>query len=152
MKRYRKPFFKTLFWHQNKWHKHGVLIHTMKVCYHLIKKGRYDLLSAGLFHDIGKPLVAYHDKEDIEGGCKDFSFTSHEEISYHIVKNYPSWLISDYNKDIIRYHYHIRGMKKAKERGQIGKYNKYLREWDRLTPEFRKDLVDFLVCDDKGKK
>lgn len=152
MKRYGKAFWKTLFWHQNKWHAHGVAVHTLKVMYHLAKKGRYDLLGAGLLHDIAKPLTAYHDKEDIENGCKDYSFTNHEELSYRIIKNWPVWLVSEKTKNIVRYHYHIRGMHKAKLKNNLGKYNRYKRDWDKLSLDFKKDLGVFLACDDLGKK
>ena len=144
-----KPFLKTLFWHQNKWHAHGVLGHTLKVMWVLTKKGRLDLLPAALLHDIAKPYTAYHDKEDIAGGCKDYSFTNHEELGYHIVKDWK-W-IGKRTKDIIRYHYHIRGMKKAKERGLIGKYNRYKRGWDKLPTNMKVDLGVFLKADDLGK-
>ena len=152
MKRYKKAFWKTLFWHQNKWHAHGVAVHTLKVMYHCAKKGRFDLLGAALLHDIAKPLSAYHDDEDIKTGCKDYSFTNHEELSYQLIKKWPKWLVSDKTKNIVRYHYHIRGMKKAKEKGQIGKYNRYKREWDKLDEKTKKDLGVFLACDDLGKK
>jgi len=152
MKRYGKAFWTTMLWHQNKWHLHGVTVHTLKVMYHVIKKGRLDLLPAALLHDIAKPITAYHDADDIKGGCKDYSFTNHEELSYRIIKNWPNWLISDYNKNIVRYHYHIRGMHKAKLKNKIGKYNRYKRDWDRLDLDFKKDLGVFLACDDLGKK
>jgi len=150
MKRINKLFFKTLFWHQNKWHRHGVLVHTLKVMYHVAKAGRLDLLPAAMLHDIAKPLTAYHDKEDIEGGCVDASFTNHEELSYHIIKDW-NW-ISNKTKNIVRYHYHIRGMHKAKVKGNIGKYNRYKRGFDKLHPRMKYDLAFFLKCDDKGKK
>jgi len=147
--RYNKAFWKTLFWHQNKWHKHGVFVHTLKVAYHVAKMGRFDLIPAALLHDIAKPLTAYHDKEDIAGGCKDYSFTNHEELSYHLIKNWP---VSDKTKNIVRYHYHIRGMHKARAKGNLGKLNRYKRGWNKLTPRLKDDLGLFLKCDDKAKK
>jgi hypothetical protein len=150
MKRYGKAFWKSLFWHQNKWHRHGVLIHTLKVVYHVAKVKRYDLIPAAVLHDVAKPLTAYHDAEDIEGGSVDYSFTNHEELSYRIIKNIP-W-VSDYTKNIVRYHYHIRGMFKARQKGQAGKLHRYKREWKKLTPEFKNDLAVFLKADDLAKK
>jgi len=147
---FTKPFLKTLFWHQNKWHKHGVLVHTLKVVYHAVKIGRLDLVPAALFHDIGKPYTAYHDKEDIEGGCKDYSFTNHEEISYYIVKDWK--FLSRRTKNIIRYHYHIRAIKKARKKGNIGKLNRLLRDWKKLSPALKADLAVFLKIDDLAKK
>jgi len=148
--RYKKPFFKSLFWHQNKWHRHGVLVHTLKVMYHVAKAGRFDLLAAAMLHDIAKPLTAYHDAEDIKEGSKDYSFTNHEELSYYLIKDWK-W-ITKKTKDVVRYHYHIRGMAKAKEKGKVGKYNRYKREFIKLHPRLKYDLAFFMKCDDKGKK
>jgi len=152
MKRFKKPFFKTLFWHQNKWHKHGVAVHTLKVMYHVAKMGRWDLVPAALFHDVAKPVTAYHDENDIKNGCVDYSFTNHEELGYHIIKNWPNWIINEHNKNVIRYHYHIRGMNKARKRKNINKLNRYKRGWAKLTDDFKKDLAVFLKADDLAKK
>jgi len=148
MKRYGKAFWTTLFWKQNKWHKHSVLGHTLKVTWELIKIKRYDLVLAGILHDIGKPLSAYQDDKDKITG--EYSFTNHEEFSWHLIKNI-NW-ISDYTKDIVRYHYLIRGMKKAKEKGKFAKYRRLRKIWDTLDTGFKKDLGVFLKCDDLGKK
>ena len=146
LKRYKRPFWTTLFWHQNEHHKHGVLVHTLKVTYHLIKKGRWDLVPAGLLHDLGKPFTAHKKTEDI--GTPHFSFTNHEEASYHLIKN---WKISDYTKNIVRWHYLIRAMNKEKKRNPK-KYKRLKRVWDGLDDNFKKDLGVFLACDDLGKK
>ena len=152
MKRYGKAFWMTLLVKQNKHHAHSVLGHTLHVTYHLAKAGRWDLVPAGILHDIAKPLSAYQDEKDIAEGLGNYSFTNHETFGYHIIKNLPAWLVSDYTKDIVRYHYLIRGMYKAKERGQRGKYLRQKRIWDNLSDDFKQDLGAFLKADDKGKK
>jgi len=149
-KKTKKAFWTTMLWHQNEHHRHGVLGHTLKVTYHLLKKGHYKMLAAGLLHDIAKPLSAYHDAEDIKGGCKDYSFTAHEEFGYHVIKDW-TW-ISDYTKEIVRHHYLIRGMHKARVKGNTEKLRRLKRRWGKLTPEFKDDLAKFMVCDDLGKK
>ena len=68
------------------------------------------MIVAGLLHDIGKPIIAYQDKEDKI--TNEYSFHNHEELSYQIIKN---WKVSSYTKQLVRYHYLIRGMSKAKE-------------------------------------
>jgi len=152
LKRFRKPFWVTMFYHQNKHHKHGVIIHTLKVTYHLIRKNRWDLVPAGLLHDIAKPLTAYQDEDDINEGLGDYSFTNHEVFGYTMLKNCPDWLVSDYTKNIVRYHYLIRGMHKARVKKDIPKLKRLKRIWSKLTPDFKDDLAIFLVCDDLGKK
>lgn len=67
-----KFFFISLFWKQNKWHKHGVFIHTLRVVYYTFKGKEYRMIPAALLHDIGKPFVAY-----IREGEKDLSFIDH---------------------------------------------------------------------------
>ena len=99
-----KIFLETLFIKQNKWHRYGVLLHTLKVVYGVLKAKDYRFLASALFHDIGKPSVAYRDEEDMITG--EYSFTDHEERSYQIVKNW--FFLSDWTKQIIRYHYIIR--------------------------------------------
>jgi len=138
-------FFRSLLWHQNKHHKHGVFVHSLKVVYYLMTVRRLDLVPAGFLHDIGKPFVAYQKDEDKASG--DYSFTNHEEISYHLIKNFAS----DKTCEMVRYHYHIRAMQKAKERNQIGKYNRYKRQYDKLSTETKADLGVFLAADDCGK-
>ncbi len=146
LKRFRKAFWVTTFLHQNKHHKHGVIGHTLKVTYHLARKGHWKMVPAGLLHDLSKPLSAYKKPEDM--GTKDYSFTAHEAYGYHIIKNWP---VSDYTKDLVRYHYLIRGLKKERHRNPA-KYKRLRRIWDNLDLEFKKDLAKFLVCDDLGKK
>ena len=147
MKRYGKNFWITLFIKQNKWHKYSVLVHTLKVTYHLIEQKQYHMILAGLLHDIGKPYSAHQDPEDIITG--EYSFTNHEAIGYHIIKNWP---ISNKTKLFVRYHYLIRGMMTAKDRGQMSKYYRRKRIWDSLTDVEQKELTIFWKCDDLGKQ
>ena len=150
MKRFGKDFWVTLLIKQNRWHKHNVLVHTLKVAYHLARKGRWDMVAAGLLHDIAKPLSAYQDERDIAGGEGERSFTNHEAMGYYLIKDWK--FISTKTKDIVRYHYLIRGMHKAKKRGQMNKYNRQKKLWNGLTNEMKADLGVFLACDDLGKK
>ena len=84
---FSKPFLESLFFTQNKWHQHGVFLHTMRVTYYCLKGGDYSFFMAGLLHDIGKPSSAFvDDDEDREFG--EYSFTDHEERSYQIIKNW----------------------------------------------------------------
>ncbi len=147
-KRYGKAFWITLFLKQNKHHKFGVALHTLAVASHVIIRKNYKMMPAAILHDIGKMSVAYHDEEDIKGGCKEYSFTSHEEAGYHFIKN---WWISDYTKNLVRYHYLIRSLGKEKLRNPK-KYKRLKRIWDKLDDNFKKDLGEFLICDDLGKK
>lgn len=103
---------------------------------------------AGLLHDISKPICAYQDEKDKITG--EYSFTNHEEISYQMIKNWN--FISDYSKNLVRYHYLIRGMINAKNKNQIGKYNRMKRKYDKLDNKFIKDLKLFLIYDDLAKK
>ena len=144
----KKEFFITLCCIQNKWHRYGVFRHTMMVVYHALKAKQYKMIAAGFLHDIGKPLVAYQDEEDIEVG--EYSFTNHEEVSYQIIKNW--FFISSYTKNLVRYHYLVRGMANAKRKEQFGKYNRMKRSYDNLDVEFIKDLEFFLIFDDLAKK
>lgn len=149
MKRLDKAFFVTMFIKQNKHHAHSVLGHTVKVTWELIKKGRWDLVPAGILHDIAKPLSAYQDARDIEEGLGFYSFTNHEVFGYHMIKNWP---ISDYTKNIVRYHYLIRGMHKARLRDNQPKLRRLKRIWNKLDDDFKDDLAAFMVADDLGKK
>jgi predicted HD phosphohydrolase len=144
---YSKPFLKSLFLVQNNWHKHGVLIHTIKVAYHAFKAKRYDMIPAAFLHDIGKPRVAYQKEEDIEVG--EYSFTDHEEKSYQMIKDIP--FISNYTKQLVRYHYLIRDIKKSKTEDP-NRYKQKVKIWDTLSDEFKEDLHIFLVFDDKAKR
>jgi len=144
---FSKPFLNSLFFVQNKWHQHGVLLHTLRVLYNVIKAGDYKFISAAILHDIGKPSTAFKkDEEDIE--FNEYSFTDHEERSYQIIKNWP--FISDFTKDIVRYHYLIRDIKKSKKEDLV-RFAKKQDIWDSLDEDLKKDLARFLVYDDLGK-
>jgi len=142
----RKEFFITLFWKQNKHHKHGVLVHTLAVMYYVAKRGHYRMLPAALLHDIAKPVIAFQDSNDVKTG--QYSFWNHEELSYQIIKHWP---LSSYTKSLVRYHYLLRGMQKAVQRDQIKKYKRLERIYHRLDAPFKKELDYFLACDDQGK-
>ena len=144
---FSKPFLDSLFFTQNKWHRHGVLVHTLRVTYEALKVGDFKFFAAGLLHDIGKPFTAFKkDAEDYE--FNEWSFSDHEERSYQIIKNWP--FISDYTKNIVRYHYLIRDMKKSKTEDK----QRYLQKkaiWESLDENMHRDLERFLVYDDRGK-
>ena len=71
-------------------------MHTLALVYHAIRAKEYKMITAGLLHDIGKPLVAYQDEKDKLTG--EYSFTNHEEISYQLITNIPfiSVIVSDW--------------------------------------------------------
>jgi len=142
-----KPFLDSLFFTQNEWHQHGVLVHTLRVTYYALKGGGFKFLAAGLLHDVGKPFTAFKkDADDYE--FNEWSFTDHEERSYQIIKNWP--FISDYTKKLVRYHYLIRDIKKSKKEN----YERYLEKkaiWDSLDEDLKEDLRKFLIYDDLGK-
>ncbi|MFA6756934.1 MAG: HD domain-containing protein [Sulfurospirillaceae bacterium] len=142
-----RGFFITLFIKQNKWHKHSVLGHTMRVLYHVLKSRDFKFLIPALLHDIGKPFVAYQDEDDkIEN---TYSFTDHEEKSYQIIKNWP--FISSWSKEIVRYHYLIRDMDKSYKEGNIQRHDEKLKIWNSLDEIMKEDLRTFLIYDDLGK-
>ena len=142
-----KPFLKSLFFTQNKWHQHGVFLHTLRVTYYILKHGEFKLFGADLLHDIGKPFTAFKkDEEDIE--FNEYSFTDHEERSYQIIKNW--FFISKYTKNIVRYHYLIRDIKKSKKE-DLNRYAQKQLVWDSLDEEMKDDLARFLIYDDLGK-
>ncbi len=144
---FSKPFLDSLFFTQNKWHQHGVFIHTLRVTYCCLKGGDFKFFAAGLLHDLGKPFTAFvKDEEDIKFG--EYSFTDHEERSYQIIKNW--FFISEYTKKIVRYHYLIRDIKKSKKEN-LSRYEKKQKIWDSLDDELKDDLAKFLVYDDEGK-
>ena len=144
---FSKPFWKSLLFVQNKYHQHGVLVHTLRVVWEIIKAKKWKFLAAGFLHDIGKPFVAYKkDKEDIE--FDEYSFTDHEEMSYEIIKNWP--FISEYTKNLVRYHYLIRDIIKSKKE-DLPRFAKKQEIWDSLDEEFQKDLELFIKFDDLGK-
>ncbi len=144
---FSKAFLESLFFTQNKWHQHGVFLHTLRVTYYTLKAGEIKFFAAGLLHDIGKPFSAFvKDEEDIEFG--EYSFTDHEERSYQIIKNWP--FVSNYTKDIVRYHYLIRDIKKSKTE-DLERYAMKKATWDLLDESMQEDLRRFLVYDDLGK-
>jgi len=141
------PFLKSLFFTQNKWHQHGVLVHTLRVTYYCLKAGDFKFFAAGLLHDIGKPFTAFvKDEEDFE--FNEYSFTDHEERSYQIIKDW--FFVSSYTKQIVRYHYLIRDIKKSKKE-DISRYTEKIKIWESLDDELKDDLAMFLVHDDNGK-
>ncbi len=147
---YNKYFWKSLLYRQNDHHRYGVFRHTVMVLVHLLKAKQYKMAAAAILHDFGKPITARPDAKDIERGRGELSFTNHEEMSYQMIKNWG--FVSDYTKTLVRYHYLIRGMSKAKQKGLDAKYRRLKRIWDGLTPEMRRDLGVFLKADDLAKK
>ena len=144
---FSKPFFKSLFFTQNKWHQHGVFLHTLRVTYYILKAGEFKLLGAGILHDVGKPFTAFKkDEEDFE--YNEYSFTDHEERSYQIIKNW--FFVSEYTKTIVRYHYLIRDIKKSKKEN-LERYTQKQPVWDSLDEATKDDLTRFLKYDDLGK-
>ncbi len=146
---FNKPFLDTLLWKQNKHHKHGVFVHTMRVAWYALKHGDYKMIPAALLHDLGKPVVAYQKPEDIE--AKEYSFTDHEEKSYQIIKDWT--FVSDYTKALVRWHYLIRDIGKHKIKDPK-RYAEKKKVWDALDKEMQTDLKRFLKYDDlaKGKR
>lgn len=144
---FSKAFWKSLLFTQNKWHQHGVLIHTIRVTCNVIKAGEFRFFLAALLHDIGKPYAAFKkDEEDIK--FNEYSFTDHEERSYQIIKNW--YFLSSYTKKIVRYHYLIRDLEKSKKE-DIKRYESKKKIWDKLSDELKNDLAIFLIYDDKAK-
>lgn len=143
----RKEFFIILFLKQNNYHRYEVLLHTLALVKHTIKHKQYKMISAAFLHDIGKPIIAFQDEKDKTTG--EYSFHNHEELSYQIIKN---WKLSAYTKNLVRYHYLIRGMNKAKEKNQIGKYKRMKRSYDSLDDSFIKKLGLFMKFDNLAKK
>ncbi|MBN2816408.1 MAG: HD domain-containing protein [Campylobacterales bacterium] len=144
---FSKPFLSSLFIVQNKWHQHGVFVHTLRVMFCIAKAGDYRMLAAGLLHDFGKPSTALKkDAEDYE--FHEWSFTDHEERSYDIIKNWP--FVSEYTKKLVRYHYLIRDIRKSKKEN-LERYAKKQAIWETLDDEFKADLEIFLAHDDAGK-
>jgi len=144
---FSKAFWDSLLFTQNKWHQHGVLLHTLRVVYYTLKNGDFKMLAAALLHDIGKPFTAFKkDQEDWD--FDEWSFTDHEERSYQIIKNWP--FISEYTKKLVRYHYLIRDIKKSKTEDPK-RYQEKKAIWDSLDEALHKDLERFLKYDDLGK-
>ncbi len=141
-----KNYLTALFIKQNKWHNHSVLGHTLKVVWKTIQARQYKMIPTAILHDIGKPCTAFQDEKDLILGT--YSFTNHEEASYRIIRNWP---ISDYTKILVRYHYLLRGKEKAKENGNINKYIRLQRIYDKLDDDLKNDLAVFQKIDDQGK-
>lgn len=140
-------FLNSLFFTQNKWHQHGVFFHTLRVTYYILKASDFRFFTAGLLHDIAKPFTAFKkDAEDKE--YNEWSFTDHEERSYQIIKNWS--FISEYTKDIVRYHYLIRDIQKSKKEN-LTRYAQKQKIWDSLDENMHADLKIFLHYDDLGK-
>ncbi len=146
---FSKPFVRSLFIIQNEWHQHGVLVHSLRVFWNVLKNGEFKFLAAALLHDIGKPFVAYQKPKDIEHN--QYSFTDHEERSYQIIKNWP--FVSRYTKELVRYHYLIRDISKHKTKEPSRSQAKE-RIWKKLSSSMQNDLKRFMIYDDlaKGKK
>lgn len=143
-----KAFLTTLFIKQNRWHKHSVLGHTLKVTFHAIKSGQFRFIVPALLHDIGKPFVAHqrNPKDKLNG---HYSFTNHEEMSWHIIKDWP--FISEWTKNVVRHHYLIRDMYLSKEKGLVARGRRVGKRWEKVDPELKRDLEYFLFLDDAGK-
>jgi predicted HD phosphohydrolase len=144
---FSKAFLKSLFFTQNKWHQHGVLVHTLRVTYYALKAGDTKFFAAALLHDVGKPFSAFV-KDEEDRVFNEYSFTDHEERSYQIIKDWP--FVSEYTKNIVRYHYLIRDIKKSKKE-DLSRYSQKQAIWDSLDEEMHRDLERFLVYDDLGK-
>ena len=145
-----KNFWKSLIYRQNDFHRYGVFRHSVMVVYHLVKMKQYKMITAGVMHDFGKPFVAKPDAKDIAKGNGELSFTNHEEISYLIIKRWS--FVSDYTKQVVRHHYLIRGMSKAKQKGNTAKHRRLQKVWNGLSQELKDDLAIFLKADDLAKK
>jgi len=144
---FSKPFLKSLFFTQNKWHQHGVFLHTLRVTYYCLRGGDFKFFAAALLHDVGKPVTAFV-KDDEDKIFHEYSFTDHEEKSYQIIKNWS--FISQYTKNIVRYHYLIRDIKKSQYEN-IERYALKKPIWDSLDNGMQADLKQFLIYDDLGK-
>ena len=141
------PFWRSLLFVQNKYHQHGVFLHTLRVFWNALKHGKWKFLPAALLHDIGKPFVAYV-KDDEDREFREYSFTDHEEMSYQIIKNWS--FISEYTKNLVRYHYLVRDLEKSKKE-DLPRYAKKYEIWEYLDEDFKEDLKEFLKIDDAGK-
>ena len=137
----------SLFFTQNKWHQHGVLVHTLRVTYEIIKAGDFRMIGAGLLHDLGKPSTAFKkDEEDV--AFDEWSFTDHEERSFEMIQNWT--FVSEYTKNLVRYHYLIRDIKKSKKE-DLERFAKKQAIWESLDDAMKHDLEIFLMHDDAGK-
>lgn len=114
------------------------------------------MLIAGLLHDIGKPVVAHQDEDDISNGGNTYSFTGHEEVGYQIIKNWN--FISERTKMLVRYHYLITGMavdtrkfEKTRDVKYSKSYANRLKIWNSLDRVSQIELMIMKYCDDMGK-
>ncbi|MDQ7045669.1 MAG: HD domain-containing protein [Sulfurimonas sp.] len=144
---FSKPFLESLFFVQNKWHQHGIFVHTLRVVYCTLKAKEFKMLGAALFHDVGKPSTAFV-KDDEDRQYNEYSFTDHEERSYQIIKNWS--FLSEYTKNMVRYHYLIRDISLSKSRNKQ-RYEEKKNIWDGLSQNLQDDLAIFLKLDDEGK-
>jgi len=135
-----KAYLVTAFLKQNKWHQHGVLLHTLHVAYQALKAREYRMIPCALLHDIGKPCVAYQKPEDVINN--EYSFTNHEEASYRVIRNCA--FVSDYTKNMVRYHYLLRDIDKSKERCNYARYKRLVRIYNKLDMDMKDDLKIFL--------
>ncbi|MFZ2967591.1 MAG: HD domain-containing protein [Sulfuricurvum sp.] len=143
-----KVFWTTLLFTQNRYHRYGVLGHTLKVAYMALKHSQYRFIIPALLHDIGKPFCAYQDEEDQRDGT--YSFTNHEELSWHIIRRCP--LISQRTKELVRYHYLVRDIEVSTRKGKLARLRRIQRRWDSLSTQMQGELKLFLLLDDAGKK
>ena len=60
---FRKEFFITLFFKQNKYHRFGVLLHTLALVYHTTKHKQYKMIPSAFLHDIGNLLLHFKMKK-----------------------------------------------------------------------------------------
>jgi len=148
---YRKAFqffWITLLFRQNNYHRYGVLLHTLKVFYAVLKDRHFKFIIPAILHDIGKPFVAYQKPEDLLLG--EYSFTDHEEKSYLIIKNW--FFLSDWTKNIVRYHYLIMDIEKSTRKRNFTRLERLQKSWDSLDADFISDLEIFFKYDNLGKK
>ncbi len=144
---FSKESLESLFFVQNKWHQHGVLVHTLRVVYYTLKARKFKMLASALFHDIGKPSSAFV-QDDEDKIYHEYSFTNHEERSYQIIKNW--FFLSQYTKNMVRYHYLIRDIRKSLIENK-SRYELKKKIWDSLSDDMHQDLKMFLKFDDEGK-
>ncbi|MCK5346771.1 MAG: phosphohydrolase [Candidatus Heimdallarchaeota archaeon] len=137
-----------MFIRQNEHHKYGVLLHTLKVVYHVFQMRLYRMVPAAFLHDISKPFVAYQKPEDIP--VHEYSFTDHEEASFKMIEHLKG--LGKYTKNLVRCHYLLRDMSKCLKRNQIDRYTEKKGIWDNLPVNFQQDLKRFQKCDDAAKK
>lgn len=126
------------------------------VFWYALLSSRRRFFLAALLHDVGKPFVATLDEDG-----HDYSFTNHEEKSYQIIKQIP--FISNYTKNLVRYHYIRRRIVKDSKKLREGKnssngdlitqesVNKMINTYNSFPKEFQRDLRMFQKLDDKAK-